>query len=157
MSISALNPDMSSVRLGTSVVGGILGGSTALGLFYFKDMFGPIFSYVAVAIVIAVTFGISVIINSVSMAISNCPLDGAKLTLHTLYPVVPAGIVAILFFILEPMIGIFAFPFNTIRFPFTITSDWRTASIFGLAFTLFWVIVYGQILASAKSEVCDNN
>jgi hypothetical protein len=147
---------MSGVRLGTSIVGGILGGSTALGLFYFKDMFGSLFSYVAVAIVIAVTFGISVITNSVSMTISNCPLDGGKISLNALYPVVPAGIVATLFFLIEPRIGLFAFPFNTIRFPFTITSDWRPASIFGLAFALFWIIIYGQILASAKSELCDN-
>jgi hypothetical protein len=147
---------MSGVRLGTSIVAGILGGSTALGLFYFKDTIGTLFPYFAVAIVTAITFGISVVINSVAMTISNCPLDGGKLTLNTLYPVVPAGIIAILFFLLEPMIGIFSFPFNTIRFPFTITSDWRTASIFGLAFSLFWVIIYGQILASAKSELCDN-
>ncbi len=155
MSISALNPDMTAVRLGTSIVDGILGGGAALTLFYFTNTFGDMFSYATVIIVTAVTFIASIITNSVFMTISNCPLDGGKLSLYALYPAVPAGIVTILFFLLEPYIGIFAFPFNTIRFPYTFSASWRMASIFGLAFAIFWTIVYGQILASAKSELCD--
>jgi hypothetical protein len=155
MSISALYPDMTAVRLGTSIVDGIMGGGTALTLFYFANSFGDLFSYATVIIVTAVTFIMSIITNTVFTTISNCPLDGGKLSLYALYPAVPAGIVTILFFLIEPYIGIFSFPFNTVRFPYTFTANWRMASIFGLAFALFWTIIYGQILASAKSELCD--
>lgn len=155
MSISALYPDMTAARLGTSVVDGLFGFAAVIFLFYFTSKFGDFFSYATVIIITAVVFITSLITNSIFASVSNCPISGGKLSTYALYPAVPAGIVTALFFIIEPFIGLFAFPFNTIRFPYTFTADYRMASIFGLAFAIFWVIVYGQILASAKSETCD--
>lgn len=146
---------MTAARLGISLVNGAFVGAAVLVIFYMNSSFGNLLPYATVIIVTAVTFIASFLTNMIFSSIGDCSFDGGKLSLNSLYPAVPAGIITILFFLLEPLIGIFAFPFNTIRFPMTFTPNWRMASIFGLAFAIFWTIVYGQILASAKSEVCD--
>jgi hypothetical protein len=157
MSISALYPDMTAARLGISIVDGIFGAGAVLSIFYMSSSFGDLLPYATVIIVTAVTFIASFLTNMVFSSIGDCSFDGGKLSLNSLYPAVPAGIVTILFFLIEPFVGIFAFPFNTIRFPMTFSAKWKMASIFGLAFAIFWTMVYGQIFASAKSEVCDES
>ncbi len=155
MSISALYPDMTAARLGVSIVDGLFGFVAVLMIFYLNNIFGDFFSYATVIIIAAVAFIAGIITNAIFAKISNCPVDLKKLSVYALYPAVPAGIVTILFFIIEPMINIFAFPFNTVKFSSSFSSTFRMASIFGLAFAIFWTIVYGQILAAAKSELCE--
>jgi hypothetical protein len=155
MSISAPYPDMTTARLGTGLVDGVFGFATIMLLFYFSNLFGNVFPYATVIIITAVVFITSIITNSIFASISDCPIEGGKLSLNALYPAVPAGIVTLLFFIIEPYIGLFAFPFNTIKIPYSFTSSFKVASIFGLAFAIFWTIAYGQILATAKSESCN--
>lgn len=87
-----------------------------------------------------------------------CGLNMKKSILGSFIPTVLAGIILMLFFFIEPLMGIFSFPFNTIGLATgasNMTGNYKATSVFGLAFAMFWFAMYGQIFSSGYVEMCD--
>ena len=86
---------------------------------------------------------------------ANCQLNMKKCSLAALITAGTAGILTLIFSIIEPIFPIFAFPFNTINFSYGTIQAWKMASIFGLAFSLFWLTTSAQLFATGIAEGCD--
>lgn len=145
----------SGVRLGISSVIGVLVACSILLAFFFERSVGTAVLYflvpaIATAVAYISAFGANAMISSIS-----CSLDLKKTLLYSLIPAGMTFAIAMLFMIIESFIGVFRFPFNTVRFPYKFQSAiWPTASIIGLAFAAFWFSMYGELIAGSIMELC---
>jgi hypothetical protein len=140
-------------RFMASSIVGIFAAGAIFMLFSYQLAFADMFWLAMPAILIATVYIGSFITNLSTTAIF-CKADAGSAAIHALTPMVTAGIVAVLFLLIEPYIGLFSFAFNTIDFSNPMTGAWKTRSVFGLAFITFWFTLYGQIFATSKSESC---
>ena len=85
---------------------------------------------------------------------ANCSLNMKTCSLAALITTAVAGTLSLLFIGLEPFVPIFAFPFNPINFSTGSIGVWKMASIFGLAFSLFWLTTSAQLFATGIAEGC---
>lgn len=143
------------VRIGISSALGLIVGLAALLVFYGESTFGP-GTFIAALITIttlvayAASFGTNVGISAISCS-------GVKVAKVGYSSAVPAGIVAAiiaLFLLIESWSGAFGFIFDTVNFSSALSATWKTSSIIGLLFILFWGTLYGQLIAGSMVEMC---
>jgi hypothetical protein len=146
--------DPTVVRLIVSTVLGIAAAAAIILSFTNQSLLPmPISVFVPLAILIVVQV-FSTIINMGVSSVS-CGLNMKKSILGSFIPTVIAGIIVLMFFLLEPLVGMFSFPFNTIGLASGSLGSYKSASVFGLAFALFWFVMYGQIFSSGYVEMCE--
>ena len=142
-------------RIGISAALGLIVGLAALLVFYGESTFGPS-AFIGALLVIttlvayAASFGTNVGVSAISCS-------GVKVAKVGYSSAVPAGIAAgivALFLLIESWSGAFGYIFNTINFSSALSANWKTSSIIGLLFTLFWGTLYGQLIAGSMVEMC---
>lgn len=138
--------------MGSSIVGIFAAGAIFL-LFSYQSAFRDMF-WLAMPLALIITVFLGSFITNLSITAIFCSADAGAAAKYATIPMMIAGIIAALFLLIEPFIGLFSFAFNTINFSNPTTGTWKTASVFGLAFTIFWFVLYGQIFATSKSESC---
>ena len=146
--------DSTVVKLMVSIVLGIAAAATIILTFINQSSLPlPITIFAPLAIIIIV----QVCSTMINMGINStaCGLNMKKNILGSFIPTVIAGIIITMFFFIEPLLGIFAFPFNTIGFASGSFGNYKMTSVFGLAFALFWFAMYGQIFSSSYVEMCE--
>ena len=143
------------VRIGVSTVIGILVACSLLLTFTFEASIGRTAIYFAAPAIATVVAYVSALGANAMISATSCEIDLKKILLYSLIPAGMAFGITLLFDIIESFISIFAFPFNTIRFPFKFQSSiWSTASIVGLSFAAFWFVLYGELIAGSIMEMC---
>ncbi len=143
-----------SVRVLSSGIIGVASAAAIFLLFTNQSYFGNLFIIFAIGITVAIAYTTSLIANMTTSA-SYCGINMKRSSLAALIPGTIAGILMAIFIFIEPLTGLFSFPFNTIHFQNTMTGDWKTTSVFGLGLSIFWLTLYGQLVASGISEICE--
>ena len=138
----------SVVRLIVGVGLGLLAAGTSLFLFLNQSILGSLFNITIVPLIFIIVFTASSIINMTITSI-NCGIDLKRSTVSAIGPATIAGIITLMYLLIEPFFAIFSFPFNTIAMTPTMRS------VAGLAFSLFWFCLYGQVVAAGYSEACN--
>ncbi len=146
--------DPTVVRIIVSTVLGIM-SAAAIILFFTNQSLLPIPVNVLVPIAIIIVVQVFSTMINMGLSSTSCGLNMKKSILGSFIPTAIAGIIVLMFFLLEPLLGLFSFPFNTIGFASGSLGNYRSASVFGLAFALFWFVMYGQIFSSGYVEMCD--
>jgi hypothetical protein len=143
------------VRIGISATLGLFVALATLFVFYGENQFGPTGIIVALllittAVAYASAFGTNIGINAISCS-------GVQVGKVGYSSAIPAAFVAgiiVLFLLVESWSGAFGFIFNTVRFPAALSVNWKTGSVVGLLFALFWGTLYGELIAGSMVEMC---
>jgi hypothetical protein len=142
-------------RLGIGIVIGLLVACMLLLTFTFESTIGQTMIYFAVPAVATLVAYIGAFGANAMISATSCQMNLKKTLLYSLIPAGMAFAVAMLFMIIESFFSVFSFPFNTIRFTYKFQSSiWSTASIVGLAFVAFWIVLYGQMISGSIMEIC---
>lgn len=142
----------SFLRLSLSGIIGILVAASVFIIFTINILRQNAFIVLPIALPIIAFIGslfVNMTINS-----ANCELNMKKTSLAALITAGVAGTLSLLFIGVEPIFPLFAFPFTTINFTTGGIGVWKMASIFGLAFVLFWSTTSAQLVATGISESC---
>ncbi len=143
------------VRIGISAALGLFASLAALMVFYGENMFGlsgfiPALLIITTIATYAAAFGTNTGISAIS-----CPgIQVGKIGYSSAIPAAFVGIVITLFLIVESWSGAFGFIFDTVRFPAALSMNWKTSSVVGLLFALFWATLYGELIAGSMVEMC---
>ncbi len=113
------------------------------------------YSMITIPLIIPIIAFISSLFVNMTVNSANCKLNMKTCSLAALITTGVAGILSLMFVIIEQFFPVFAFPFNTINFSTGSIGIWKMASIFGLAFSLFWLTTSAQLFATGISEGCD--
>jgi hypothetical protein len=143
-----------AIRLGIASVVGIIVSALALFIFSKEFVIGHGAIYTVIPITILVVAYVSAFGANTTISATNCSLNLAKAATVSLIPAAIGLLLSLLFIALERFVGIFAFVFNKAGINFVFNSNWSTPSIFGLAFFVFWGVLFGQIIAGGMAEIC---
>ena len=146
--------DATVVRLITSIVLGIAAAATIILCFSNQSLLPMPVNIFAPLVILIVVQVISTMIN-MGISSTTCGLNMKKSILGSFIPTVIAGIIMLMFLFVEPLLGIFSFPFNTIGLASGSMGNYKMTSVFGLAFALFWFAMYGQIFSAGYVEMCE--
>lgn len=144
-----------AIRIGISAALGLIVSLAALLVFYNEGSFGQ-GGFIAALLVITTvaayvaTFGTNAGISAISCSGVNVGKIGYS------SGIVAGAVAAIigLFLLVESWSGLFGFIFNTIDFSAALSANWKTSSIIGLLFALFWAALYGELVAGSIVELC---
>ncbi len=141
-------------RVLSSGMVGITAAASIFLIFTNQSYFSGMFSLAVIGLTSLIVFISSTMVNMTTTS-AYCGLDMKKSLKAAFLPSVVAGMLILLFLLSESYTSLFSFAFNTINFQSTMTGDWKTASVFGLGLSIFWLTLYGQLIASGLSEVCE--
>ncbi len=141
-------------RVLSSGMVGIAAAASIFLIFSSQSYFSGMFGISVIGLTSLIVFIASSMANMTTTA-SYCSLDMKKSFKAAFLPAIVAGILILLFLLIESSTSIFSFAFNTIHFQNTMTGNWKTASVFGLGLSTFWLTLYGQLIASGLSEICN--
>lgn len=143
------------VRIGISAALGLFIALATLMVFYGENIFGAAGFIPAILLITTAVAYVSAFSTNIGISAISCSgIQVGKIGYASAIPAAfVAGIVA-LFLIVESWSGVFGFIFDTVRFPAALSLNWKTSSVVGLLFALFWGMLYGQLIGGSMVEMC---
>ncbi len=143
------------VRIGISAALGLFVALATLMMFYGENLFGmsgfiPAILLITTAVAYAAAFGTNIGVS----AISCSGIQVGKIGYASAIPAAFVGGIITLFLLVESWSGAFGFIFDTVRFPAELSLNWKTGSVVGLLFAVFWGTLYGQLIGGSMVEMC---
>lgn len=143
------------IRIGISAALGLFIALATLMVFYGENMFGP--SGLIAALILITTLVAYAASFGTNIGISAVSCSGIQVGKIGYASAIPAAFVlgiTVLYILVESWSGAFGFIFDTVRFPSALSLNWKTGSVVGLLFALFWGTLYGQLIGGSMVEMC---